>query len=416
MKKKLLNFLKKNLKKLAHATIWRYKPLVIAITGSVGKTSAKEATYAILKDHYKVRKASGNFNNEIGVPLTILGEWEEIKGPLFWLKVVFVSLFHLLIKTSYPEILILEYAADKPNDIKYLLEIARPKIGIVTAIGEIPSHIEFYADRDALVREKTRLVEQLPVSGYAILNCDDPLVKRMEVKTRGKVMTFGFSFGANFRITNLENFFEDDKLAGITFKVNYQGNVTPFKIKGVLGRSHAYAAAAASCVGLILELNLVQISESLFKNYKPASHRMNLVKGIKDTLIIDDSYNASPLSMREAIVSLGEIKNHRRIAVLGDMLELGKYSDEAHEEIGKEVAKKVDFLICIGEKAKLIAESAIKHNFDKNKILIFNNSDSAKKMIKKEIGNFDVILIKGSHAMQLDKIVEELKRENENEN
>ncbi len=409
MKKKLLNFLKKNLKKLAHATIWRYKPLVIAITGSVGKTSAKEATYAILKDHYKVRKASGNFNNEIGVPLTILGEWEEIKGPLFWLKVVFVSLFHLLIKTSYPEILILEYAADKPNDIKYLLEIARPKIGIVTAIGEIPSHIEFYADRDALVREKTRLVEQLPVSGYAILNCDDPLVKRMEVKTRGKVMTFGFSFGANFRITNLENFFEDDKLAGITFKVNYQGNVTPFKIKGVLGRSHAYAAAAASCVGLILELNLVQISESLFKNYKPASHRMNLVKGIKDTLIIDDSYNASPLSMREAIVSLGEIKNHRRIAVLGDMLELGRFAPESHEMIGALAKPNIDFLITIGPRARFIIEGALSKGFDKNKIFGFSTVSEAQKFLQSTIRKGDIILIKASRAMGLDKIVDNLK-------
>jgi UDP-N-acetylmuramoyl-tripeptide--D-alanyl-D-alanine ligase len=409
MKKKLLNFLKKSLKKLAHATIWRYKPLVIAITGSVGKTSAKEATYAILKDHYKVRKASGNFNNEIGVPLTILGEWEEIKGPLFWLKVVFVSLFHLLIKTSYPEILILEYAADKPNDIKYLLEIARPKIGIVTAIGEIPSHIEFYADRDALVREKTRLVEQLPVSGYAILNCDDPLVKRMEVKTRGKVMTFGFSFGANFRITNLENFFEDDKLAGITFKVNYQGNVTPFKIKGVLGRSHAYAAAAASCVGLILELNLVQISESLFKNYKPASHRMNLVKGIKDTLIIDDSYNASPLSMREAIVSLGEIKNHRRIAVLGDMLELGRFAPESHEMIGALAKPNIDFLITIGPRARFIIEGALSKGFDKNKIFGFSTVSEAQKFLQSTIRKGDIILIKASRAMGLDKIVDNLK-------
>jgi len=410
-KQKLVKILQWLLKKLARWTICRYQPTVIAVTGSVGKTSTKEAIYAILKDYYKVRRASGNFNNEIGVPLTILGDWEEIRGAFFWPKVILKAIISLLSphKFNYPEILILEYAADKPNDIKYLLEIARPKIGVVTAIGEIPAHIEFYQDRESLIREKTRLIEQLPVSGYAILNYDDPLVRGMETKTRGKIMTFGFSAGADVRVTNFEMNFDDEKPTGISFKIEYKGSITPFKIKGVLGRSPAYAAAAASCVGLILELNLVQISESLFKNYQPAKRRMNLIKGIKDTLIIDDSYNASPSSMKEALVALGEIQNARRIAILGDMLELGRYAPEAHKMIGAFTKSKVDVLITIGPRARFIIEGALEKGFNRNKIFGFATINEAKKFIHQTIRKGDVILVKASRLIGLDKIVDELK-------
>ena len=411
MKQKMVKILQWLLKKLARWTIWRYKPLVIAITGSAGKTSTKEAIYAILRNYYKVRRASGNFNNEIGVPLTILGGWEEIGGIFFWPKVILRALICLLNprKSAYPQILVLEYGADKPNDIKYLLEIARPKVGVVTAIGEIPVHIEFYQDRETLIREKTRLIEQLSVSGYAVLNCDDPIVKAMETKTRGKIMTFGFSAGADVRVTNLEMNLDDGKPIGISFKIEYKGSITPFKIKGVLGRSHAYAAAAATYVGLISGLNLVQISESLLKNYKPAERRMNLVKGIKDTLIIDDSYNASPLSVREALVALGEIQNARRIAVLGDMLELGRYSPEAHEIIGALAKTRADVLITVGPRARFIIEGALAKGFDRNKIFGFATVSEAKKFIQGTIRKGDIILVKASRAIGLDKIVDELR-------
>ena len=411
MKQKMVKILQWLLKKLARWTIYRYQPTVIAITGSAGKTSTKEAIYAILRNYYKVRRASGNFNNEIGVPLTILGGWEEIGGIFFWPKVILRALICLLNprKSAYPQILVLEYGADKPNDIKYLLEIARPKVGVVTAIGEIPVHIEFYQDRETLIREKTRLIEQLSVSGYAVLNCDDPIVKAMETKTRGKIMTFGFSAGADVRVTNLEMNLDDGKPIGISFKIEYKGSITPFKIKGVLGRSHAYAAAAATYVGLISGLNLVQISESLLKNYKPAERRMNLVKGIKDTLIIDDSYNASPLSVREALVALGEIQNARRIAVLGDMLELGRYSPEAHEIIGALAKTRADVLITVGPRARFIIEGALAKGFDRNKIFGFATVNEAKKFIQGTIRKGDIILVKASRAIGLDKIVDELR-------
>lgn len=409
MKDKAIKILKWKIKKLAQWTISRYKPTVIAITGSAGKTSAKEAIYAALKDFNSVRKSSGNFNNEIGMPLTILGDWQKISGIFFWPKVIFSSLANLFLKSKYPEILILEYGADKPNDIKYLLEIARPKIAVITAIGNIPVHIEAYSDKESLVKEKSRLIEQLPVSGYAVLNGDDPIVKEIQSRTRGRVMTFGFSEGVDVRVTNLETYFADNKPEGISFKIEHKGGVIPFRIMGALGRGQAYAVAAASCVSLILGLNLVQISEAIFKNYETPPRRMNLLKGMKETTIIDDSYNASPLAARESLTALGEIQNMRRVAILGDMLELGRYSPEAHKEIGALTKSRVDVLITVGPRSRFIVEGALAQGFDKNKIFGFATTNEAKKFILETIRKGDVILIKASRAIGLDKIVDELR-------
>ena len=401
--------LKISLKNLAQLTLKKYQPEIIGVTGSVGKTSTKEAIYLVLKNEKRVRRTQGNFNNELGVPLTILGDYEKITGFSFWFKVIFQSIGQLIIKNKkYPEVLILEMAADKPGDIGYLTRLAKPKIGVITAIGKIPVHVQHYSTPSAVAREKGKLIEVLPTSGYAVLNCDDELVWELKSKTRAQIIGYGFDDEADIQIINLEYKFDEKEIPqGVAFKIQYGNTIVPFRLKNILGKPQVYSAAAAIAVGIIYGINLVKISEFL-SDYQPFEHRMKILKGIKNAVILDDCYNASPISVQAGLETLNYFSKRRKVAILGDMLELGKYSDEAHQEIGKEVAKKVDFLICVGEKAKLIAESAIKHNFDKNKVLIFNNSESAKKMIKKEIGNFDVVLVKGSHAMQLDKIVDEL--------
>ena len=401
--------LKISLKNLAQLTLKKYQPEIIGVTGSVGKTSTKEAIYLVLKNEKRTRRTQGNFNNELGVPLTILGDYEKITGVFFWFKVVFQSMGQLIIKNKkYPEVLVLEMAADKPGDISYLTRLARPKIGVITAIGKIPVHVQNYSTPSAVAKEKGKLIEVLPTSGYAVLNCDDELVWELKSKTRAQIISYGFNDKSDIQIINLEYKFDEKEIPqGVNFKIQYGNTIVPFRLKNILGKPQVYSAAAAISVGIIYGINLVKISEFL-NDYQPFEHRMKILMGIKNSVILDDCYNASPISVQAGLETLNYFSKRRKVAILGDMLELGKYSDEAHQEIGKEVAKKVDFLICVGEKAKLIAESAIKHNFDKNKVLIFNNSESARKMIKKEIGNFDVVLVKGSRAMQLDKIVEEL--------
>lgn len=431
MKKISVKILQLILKQLAKLTIWRFQPQVIAITGSVGKTSAKEAIYAVLKNHRRVRKSEGNLNNELGVPLAIIGPltggWKEeelklvsretpagkkkIRKSLFWLKVIFYGLAHSLFlkKSVYPEILILEYAADRPGDIKELLEIAKPYIGIITAIGEIPVHIEFFSGPEAVIREKARVVESLSANGFAVLNFDNEAVMNIKERTRAKIITFGFNENADVKISSLENRIENGIPIGVSFKIEYAGSFVPVVLKNVFGRAQAYAAAVAACVGLIFDMNLVEISEALSANYQSAKGRMNLLKGIKDTYIINDAYNASPISMEEALTTLGDLSAERKIAVLGDMLELGKYSVEAHESIGRLAGKIVDILITVGSRAKFIAESAEAVGLDKSKILIFDTTTEACIVVQDLIKKGDLILIKASRAIGLEKVVEEIK-------
>jgi len=413
------------MKQLARLTVWRFEPFIIGITGSVGKTSTKDAIFAVLNNGRKIRKSKGNLNNEFGMPLAILGDWTEeelalisrgqpagtkrIKKILFWSKVLFSSKMRLLksflgLKIDYPEILVLEYAADRPGDIKYLLGMARPNVAVITAIGEIPVHVEFFSSPEAVAREKAKLVEQLPANGYAVLNADDEAIVKMKEKIRGRVITFGFDESADVRINNLEN--QED---GISFKLEYGGSLVPVNLKNTFGRPQAYAAAAAACVGLISDLNLVEISEALSQNYLPAKGRMNLMKGIKDSQIINDAYNASPISMAEALETLRDLPAKRKIAVLGDMLELGKYSIEAHESLGRLASKMVDILVVVGPRAKFVAEAARGEGFPENKIMVFDAAGEAADGVQNLIKPGDLVLIKASRAIGLDKLVEEIK-------
>ncbi len=407
----LANILKKTVKNLAARTVKKFEPEIIAITGSVGKTSAKEAVGAVVKEIKLSRAAAGNFNNEIGVPLTILSGSETAGGKMFWCGIILFSIVRLLLPRrwfKYPEALVLEYAADKPGDMKYLLEIARPKIGVVTAVGEIPPHVEFYSGPDAVAREKSKLVEDIPVAGFAVLNFDDEAVMDMKERTRAKIMTFGFGEGSDVRVSAFENRSEDGVPEGISFKLEHEGRFVPARLDGVFGKAHAYSAAAAACVGLISGLNLVKISEALL-NYRSPKGRMAILRGIKDSFIIDDSYNASPLSVHSALDALKGLKAERKIAVLGDMLEIGKYSPEAHEAIGRLAAQSADVLVTVGAAAKIIAESAVKAGMSKKNVFSFDAAGEAGKAVQNILQPKDVVLVKASRAMGLDKAVEEIR-------
>jgi len=311
---------------------------------------------------------------------------------------------------NYPEVLVLEYGADRPGDILRLANIARPEIAIVTAIGDIPVHVEFYAGPEDVAREKGRLIERLPSTGFAILNADDEVVVGLADRTRAHVITYGFAEDAHLRIARFENHAEDGIPVGISFKLEYEGSSVPVRIGGAFGRVQAYAGAAAAAVGLIFGMNLVTISEAL-ADYEPARSRMELLLGMKQTFVIDDSYNASPLSMHAALDTLADLPAKRKIAVLGDMLEIGKYTIEAHEDVGERTAKAADILVTVGERAKFIGESAKEAGMKKADILAFDTAEDAAKVLKGLLREGDLVLVKGSHAMRLDVVVNELRAE-----
>jgi len=393
--------------------------MIIAVTGNVGKTSTKEAISVVLSGTRRIRSGKGNLNNEFGVPLVIIGGFDEEyyeKGPSlwFWFKVLVVGCWLLVVGYRYPEILILEYGADKPGDIKKLVQKFKSHIGVVTAVGEIPVHIEFFSGTEAVAREKARLVETLDSTDYAILNFDDDVVLDMKGKTKAKVITFGFGEGANLRISNFEYKSENNAPIGVSFKLHYgQNSFVPVNIIGSLGKSQAYAAAAAASIGVATNMNLVEISDALLY-YDGPKGRLKILTGIKNSWIIDDTYNASPASTRLALSVLRELPAKRRIAVLGDMLELGRYSIQAHQAIGDLAGSFVDILVCVGARAKFIADSASR-NFSENgfgkNMFTFETADLAKKKVQELIEEGDLILVKGSQGMRMEKIVEEIMAE-----
>ncbi len=411
-KKSIKNFLIKilrwKLKELSKLTIWRYRPGIVGITGSVGKTSAKLAIASVLEGERSVRYSRANFNNELGLPLTILGNYEKIEGVFFWPKVIFKALWNIVFKKDYPEILILEYAVDNPGDMKYLLSIAKPNVSVITTVGEIPAHVEHYSGPEEVAKEKAKLIESLPAAGFAVLNYDDETVMDVKERTRAHVVTFGFEKGAAVRITGFEPRNESERPIGVSFKIEYGGSFVPVRLDGAYGRTQGYASAAAAAVGLIFGLNLVKISAGL-EQYAPAEHRMNIIPGVKYTYILDDCYNASPQSVYAALDALREMPAKRRIAVLGDMLEIGKYTMQAHEKIGAIASKVVDVLFAVGPRAKFIAEGARAAGMPKRNIYEFDTADEVGTAVQDIMKKGDIVLVKGSHAMQLDHVVEEIK-------
>ncbi len=404
---------------IAKMYIWRFKPEIIAITGNVGKTSTKEAVSAVISKIKKVRSGKGNLNNEFGVPLTIIGDWADDyydsgSSLFFWAKVFVVSCWSLVFSHDYPEVLVLEYGADRPGDIARLVRKYKPKIGIITAVGEIPVHVEYFTDPDSVAKEKSKLITSFKSSEYAILNHDDPAVYQMKDKTKAKVMSYGFSEGATVRLSNFDYHFDENlKPDGVGFKVNYGTQITfvPFTIHGVLGKSQALAAGAATSVGIIYGMNLIQISEAM-ADYTGPKGRLRILKGIKNSTIIDDTYNAAPASSHLALETLKNLPAKRRIAVLGDMLELGKYTIEAHEAMGKLAGSIADILVTAGPRAKFAAYAA-GNQMDTKNIYSFINSDLAKLKVQDLIQEGDLILVKGSQGARMEKIVEEIMAEPE---
>ncbi len=425
------------LRLLAKRVINRYRPVVIGITGSVGKTFAKEAIFHVLNKKFWVRKNEENFNNEIGVPMAVLGIRPALNQSAIASKLkILTGLFSGIwlgfgFRQKYPDVLVLELAADKPGDIKYLSDIVRPKIGVVTAVGDVPVHVEFYASPQAVAKEKSKLIEQLPLynpvklpdgnygaGGLAILNYDDQTVLDMKERTKAKVVTFGFSNLADVWVSDTSYFVTDDgrNIGGLSFKINQDGTFIPARVNNLIGTQQLYGILAAVVVGLHFGMNLVDIC-GMIENVELPEHRMNLVPGVKDTMIIDDTYNASPLAMHAALDtlraltkaknSLDKTRRGRKIAVLGDMRELGKYEIEAHRAIGNLVGERADILVTVGTAAKFIADSAA-NQMKPNCIFSFDTSDEAKEKIQEIIREGDVILVKGSHAMQMEKIVGEI--------
>lgn len=391
-----------------------YDPVVIGITGSVGKTSTKQAIHAVLAERFRVRTNLKNYNNELGVPLTIIGEESGGRSVLRWLRIFLRAAGLLLFRSSsYPQTLILEMGADHPGDIAYLTRLAPCTVGVLTSVT--PAHTEFFTSLAAVLQEKSIIIMRLPASGRAVLNADDEGLAPIASKSPAPVLTFGFSEHASVRATNFLLTFEGSSLpSGSALKVRSADKKETMVLPGVIARHQAYGPLAAICVGLHFGMTLHDCAAGLAR-YRPPVGRMNLLAGIKRTALIDDSYNSSPAALQAALETLAAFPHAtRRIACLGDMAELGALSDGAHQEAGDFVAgKNIDLLITVGAKGKKIGEAALARGCSSEKVFAFDFSPEAGRFLQGRLEEGDVVLVKGSQVSRMEKIVKEVMAEPE---
>lgn len=398
---------------LARMIIKKYQPKIIGITGSIGKTSTKEAAFSVLQSHFRVRQTDKNYNNEIGLPLTIIGAASGGRSLIGWMKVVMKAFSLLLMEDkTYPEVLILEMGADKPGDIEYLTTIAPCDIGVVTKVA--PVHIEFFGSVEKIAAEKRKIVSHLNKDGIAILNFDDETVLGMAKGLKSSVLSFGYTENADVHAVDLERQGSVDDLPGVKFKLLYDGSAVPVFLPRVLGQHQTYAALAAAAIGIAMKLNLIDIANGL-QSYIAPKGRMNLVPGINNSLIVDDTYNSSPEAAMAAVKAIAELNLDnatRKVAIMGDMLELGDITDQAHYDLGRTVAEsKFDILVAVGiNRLATIrgAQEAGMENF-----LDFENSIIAAEKMKELIVGHEVILVKGSQGSRMERVVKSLMREPE---
>ncbi|MEW6568125.1 MAG: UDP-N-acetylmuramoyl-tripeptide--D-alanyl-D-alanine ligase [Chloroflexota bacterium] len=346
---------------------------VIGVTGSVGKSTTKELAADVLERRYRTLRNPGNQNNEIGVPLSLLR------------------------LTESHERAVLEMGFYVPGEIAFLCNLARPSVGVITNVSQV--HMERAGSLEAIVAGKTELVANLPPApeGVAVLNHDEPLVRGMAQHTPARVFHYGLSPEADLWAGEVEGL----GLEGVRFVLHYQGEAVHVRVP-LLGRHSVHTALRATAVGLIEGLTWDEIVHGLQSSRSQL--RLVAVQGPNGSLILDDTYNAAPASVTAALNLLAELEG-RRVAVLGDMLELGEFEEQGHRLIGARAAEVVDLLVAVGVRARWIADEAVRAGLSSSAVVLHPDSPSAVDGLRQLIREGDVVLVKGSRGMQMEQIV-----------
>ncbi len=391
----------------------RTQPIIIAVTGSVGKTSIKDAVYEVLKGRFSTRKSEKSFNSEIGVPLSVLGLRNGWSNPLIWLKNIIDGFLLVVHPGAYPKILVLEMGVDRPGDIDKLTAWIKPDIVVLTRLPDVPVHVEFFSSPEAVCEEKIKLVKALKSDGVFIYNQDDEKVEKVAQDTLQRSVGYSRYSISPYTASGDTVLYENGKAVGMEFTLTHLSESVVIPIRGSLGTQHTYNYAAAAAVASIFEISLAAAADGL-KTHTPPPGRMRLMNGIKDTLIIDDTYNSSPVASEQSLRTLKELRGvKRRIAVLGDMMELGHYSVREHERIGGLASESADILVTIGVRARGFAKGAQDRGMKENNIMQYEDAERAGKELQNFIQPGDVLLIKGSQSIRAERIVEELMAEPE---
>ncbi|QUH20953.1 UDP-N-acetylmuramoyl-tripeptide--D-alanyl-D-alanine ligase [Alkaliphilus sp. B6464] len=346
----------------------------IGVTGSVGKTTTKDLISGVLSGKYSVHKNIGNFNNQIGLPMTLLN------------------------LENHHQISVLEMGMSSYGEILDLVNIVNPQIGVITNIGV--SHIEHFGSKENIMKAKMEIATNLVKGNYLLVNGDDEHLKNIDKTNKDyEVIFYGLSSSNDFYPIKIEDLGE----SGSNFTVNIEGKPITFKIKQ-LGLHNVYNGLAAVWIGLKYDMTVEEIQRGL-DHFEPSKMRLEVIE--KDNMkIINDAYNASPDSMKAALDVLQTMKANRKIAVLGNMFEMGSFAEEGHRSVGEYLArKKIDILITVGDMADWIGLEAKEHGLDERKIFSVPNNTEAINILEKHINENDAILVKGSRGMTMEEIV-----------
>ncbi len=419
--------------KKAAKTLAREKPLVIGVTGSVGKSTTKQAIGAMLQadlPENAIRIPEASYNNELGLPLTVFGHDAPGRSPWAWLSLVADAwLTAAGLRKTGMRVFVFEMGADKPGDIDYLATIAPPDIAVLTAVTAedptlIPVHAANYPSVDALVEQKAALIKRLKPGGIAILNADDKRVFTMRHQTPEHVLTFGEADGTDVRIVSKAIMTEPGPYGNVPtgLRVSLEMYEDHFDavIPGVYGTSVAYAFAASAALGAGLDLPIEQMKE-FDEHFHPAPGRARIIPGIKHTTLFDDTYNASPASVIQSLKDLGTIPTaagQRKIACLGEMRELGEKAEAMHRRIGAETAKAgIDVLVCCGIFGAAMAEGANANGMKPEQVHVIGDTPEAGLFIQEMLKPGDIVLAKSSQGtlaakgVRMERVIKELMAE-----
>lgn len=388
---------------IARGVVRRYKPRIVMVTGSVGKTSTKDAVAAVLATRFLVRKSEKSFNSEFGVPFTILDVKNPWGNPLAWFSVFKNAVALLILPNHYPNMLVLEVGADKPGDLARILRTATPDAVVVTRLPDIPVHVEAYASPVAVREEEFSPAYALAAAAPLIIPADDPYALDNSVRTAARIITYGTASDATVRVSDGGFYEEEGRVTGMRMTILVGDKKQDVVVKGSAGATQLLPAAAAIAAAIAFNIPPTEAFTAL-ESYEPPPGRGRLLFGKNGSFIIDDTYNSSPAAVEEALATLKAFPHaKRRIAILGDMLELGRYSAMEHERIGALACKVASVVVAVGIRAR-----AFVVNPCETEVQRFDNSAAAAATLPDLIRAGDVILIKGSQSIRMERIVEAL--------
>lgn len=416
------DIVKKLLILLAVRVLKKHKPSIIAIIGSVGKTTARNAIYTALSRKYSVRKSEQSLTTDIGVPLTLLGCPYSIYTFEGIVNNIYNALWQAFFAKEYPEYVILEIDGHSKGEIGRLAEWISIDLLVVTTIGEIPAHVEYFDTPDNLRREYALILGALKETAKVVAYADDEYAHALGAASGKPMISYGSVKDADICAKKYKITYEHGVLSGISFGLEKPSLEEPIVIHDTVGIHVVNGVLAGMAVLQALGEHPLSMN-SAFEKMPFAPGRMRILPGIKGSVIIDDSYNSSPVAVEELLKVIHRVKVSekqeripKKIIVLGDMLELGRFSSLVHQEIGRQIGKmseEISLLVCVGMRSRFIANSAQEAGMSRDAIFHFDLPQKAGEFLQNMLEEGDVAVIKGSQNMRMERCVEEIMTEPE---